>query len=784
MPINSPVLSATTTRASIILTWTFDGGDADFQVFRSFDGLVYNQVASVSNLLTWTETNISFFSWFYYKVRAVQGTEISDFSNYISGIATICGISLVTPPCVILDPSLAEWVYYEPGAGPARDILFIDGELVTFIQSDTEPALRHFTGRDNPFGSGAVDVAMRHMDAPTKAGNTGLAYDAANNKIWALYKNVLDAARLIRFDAETYEVELRCFPVSVVSHNDVLYACKVSHSITVEPGVTGGWESYWEVLADGICDSSYEAWSGGTQYYTGYFLSTGCLSIFGNIAYCALYFSAWQYIVAFNTDTLSVVGRYIVADTSGNPVGSVVIGESIYGITGGKINKFALSGGALEGQWTRPGGAGEYISDFYFDGTYIYLTQQSAPGTLIKVDPATLTTVEIFHTNTGVNLAQRLYPMLEKFMVVGLNNHFAIIDLTNGEIPLEREVEPASPVQYAHGRSYFDGLYVYGIFEAWTDDSPFIYRYGPFDCVPGENTEIPPDPQPLPQQDPLPPPPEPPQPSPPPEPEIPPPTPIPPDPPTPPPPEPPPPWTPPDPPPDPLPPEDPPPPGAIIANMDSYPGIGPGWWSVNRYSGGGGVFPDSSTPDPPNSLRITYPAGWPYGGEPAMCWIILPSQLEEMWIQYYFKYSSGYFWNPIANKQIYCFLNIPSGYRNNFWIGCKPDGGNQKIILEMQGWEVSDHLSFGPTILDGRWYKLKGFFRVNTPGVYDGIARLWLNDQQILDDSNLAYRDGSQGGIGWGEVQICPVYGGMGGDPKPAEDYQYYDKFIISGDPL
>lgn len=210
--------------------------------------------------------------------------------------------------------------------------------------------------------------------------------------------------------------------------------------------------------------------------------------------------------------------------------------------------------------------------------------------------------------------------------------------------------------------------------------------------------------------------------------------------------------------------------------------ISNGWSCVNRTQSGN--FPDdhhafvtdSGTPDPNTALRIEYPSGWQNGGEPYHCWNIFTEQ-EEIYVQYYFKYSSNYYFHTIDNKQTYYWIG--SGSSGNFYLTVN---GSRKINMVTQTYATDRHTSntgYDPTIAANTWYKLTARFRMNTAGVLNGICQVWINDVLVINKSTIGYRSSSQAGQGFYQMTITPVFGGMSTLVKPATDYQWYDRTTV-----
>jgi hypothetical protein len=228
--------------------------------------------------------------------------------------------------------------------------------------------------------------------------------------------------------------------------------------------------------------------------------------------------------------------------------------------------------------------------------------------------------------------------------------------------------------------------------------------------------------------------------------------------------------------------------GYAFTSTSHWDSVSDGWGCINRTRSGS--YPEmhysteatSGTPDPSNALKITFPNGWRDAGEPAHCWNVFGSQNEEIYVQYYFKYSSGYQFHGVDNKQTYYWIG--SGSVGNFYLSVN---GSRKINMITQTYATNRHLpntTYNPTIESGVWYKITARFKMNTPGALDGICQVWINDQLVINKNTIGYRSSAQAGIGFREMTITPVYGGSSGLVKTQTDYQWYDQVVISTEPL
>ncbi len=214
-----------------------------------------------------------------------------------------------------------------------------------------------------------------------------------------------------------------------------------------------------------------------------------------------------------------------------------------------------------------------------------------------------------------------------------------------------------------------------------------------------------------------------------------------------------------------------------VSHMDAkYPNIGGNWSCIDSSPGYGSIINDSSSPDPSTSLQLTYPSGFYNGNYAAKCWNMVPNAPTDLWVQYYFKYSGNYYFHPIDNKQTYYFTGDGNSI-NNWYITVN---GSHQVNVVTQTFATDRHFpntGNDPYINANQWYKLTAHFTMNSPGAMNGLLQVWVNDMLVINKNDVGYISQNEG---IREVQIAPVFGGMAGVSKPAQDYQYYDYFTIS----
>lgn len=198
-----------------------------------------------------------------------------------------------------------------------------------------------------------------------------------------------------------------------------------------------------------------------------------------------------------------------------------------------------------------------------------------------------------------------------------------------------------------------------------------------------------------------------------------------------------------------------------------------GTWN---YSGTVDVVTDTTDPNsPPNVWRFTFPSDI-VSADIAMVYYGFASSKDELWVQYWFKYSGGFNYHDIANKQVY-FYTTGFGVTTNSNLMLALNSERQMNITP-QG---SDFANYPPNIntstwytdVPGSWHKVKAYFRFNTGANWDGLYKLWIDDVLVSDYSNVAYDRRSEVTHSWEGFGIRPIWGGMSSETPGQVQYLY-----------
>lgn len=202
-------------------------------------------------------------------------------------------------------------------------------------------------------------------------------------------------------------------------------------------------------------------------------------------------------------------------------------------------------------------------------------------------------------------------------------------------------------------------------------------------------------------------------------------------------------------------------------NGDSFCGASPSnhFGTVDLASG------QSSPSGSTNVWRWTFPAGMPGGQGVADVWLPdPPAGAQEMWVQWYWKYSSGFVYHSVENKQMYFYPSNTEGMALKPANGLilLPQGTNSKVYppnVNTSTWYLST----------GAWHKIKARYVLNTGNQNNGIFQAWVDDVMVSNYSNVYYQNGTSQITAPGMIVI---YGGMGGS-VPQTQYLYISGIYI-----
>ena len=206
---------------------------------------------------------------------------------------------------------------------------------------------------------------------------------------------------------------------------------------------------------------------------------------------------------------------------------------------------------------------------------------------------------------------------------------------------------------------------------------------------------------------------------------------------------------------------------------------------------GADIYADSTAPDGSRVLRFTYPPGHPSGYSTGLVWVWFEQGFQEVRVEYHFRYSDNFFFHRVDNKQTY----IDIGDQTNFFLSAVDPfniGGTgipTEIHFICQYGNIGSAIRKTPNVLNvaihpNVWYKVTLYFRLNKDGQPDGILKVWVDDTQIMDYSDIVFNTGSDANKPFTCLKFDPVWGGAGG-PKPnATDYFYVDAVKIWAGPF
>ena len=205
-----------------------------------------------------------------------------------------------------------------------------------------------------------------------------------------------------------------------------------------------------------------------------------------------------------------------------------------------------------------------------------------------------------------------------------------------------------------------------------------------------------------------------------------------------------------------------------------------GWQQVQRQTtNGSGLFlnADPTAPFSPGGiLEFKYAAGYTGGSEPGVAYYDV-APIQETYFGFWWKPSNPWQNHSGSNVNKLAFLFPVSGgpiyimmYRegSNYFLNTEPEFSGDVRRLP-------PNVTATPITL-GQWHRVEWYVKYATSGSSrDGISRWWLDGVLQGDYHDLQ----TPADAGFGEYQIAPTWGGIGGT-KSETDYYWYDHARIS----
>jgi Polysaccharide lyase len=154
-------------------------------------------------------------------------------------------------------------------------------------------------------------------------------------------------------------------------------------------------------------------------------------------------------------------------------------------------------------------------------------------------------------------------------------------------------------------------------------------------------------------------------------------------------------------------------------------------------------------------------------------------KVEEVYLQFHSKFESGYVWPNDSNKM--AIFNLTDGEssqrRYQVYVYVRPGGEYKVAHSYIDSWQffgLDQNVGSPASVRFDQWDKLKLYAKLNTPGVSDGVVKLWVNDELKLVHEDVNIRQNTDFGIGKLILSSYVM------DTTVVNGYQYYDDWIVS----
>jgi hypothetical protein len=200
------------------------------------------------------------------------------------------------------------------------------------------------------------------------------------------------------------------------------------------------------------------------------------------------------------------------------------------------------------------------------------------------------------------------------------------------------------------------------------------------------------------------------------------------------------------------------------------------------------VRDESSPGSDPSVLRVGFPRSQPGGQAPSR--FLAGNDFggkRRLYTSVYYYLSPNWSNGGNAGTKFFFVRAGLDGAQNHYVGGPSGDGPFKSgIFLQTADGAGNRNMTFEGLPV-GRWVRLEVYLEMNTPGVANGVAKLWLDGDLKVDESDVKWIDRIPEGrtlqdVSWDYLWADPTYGG--GPNSPPEDmyFQIDDWYTSVGD--
>jgi len=154
------------------------------------------------------------------------------------------------------------------------------------------------------------------------------------------------------------------------------------------------------------------------------------------------------------------------------------------------------------------------------------------------------------------------------------------------------------------------------------------------------------------------------------------------------------------------------------------------------------------------------------------------AKVEELWVRLHSKFDAGISWPNRTQKIVLLNLTDSTGARRyQVMMDVSPQGLYFVELSDIDNWRfsgVSQNIGTPVAVRLGQWDKLKLYVRLNTPGVANGVVRLWVNDQMKIENTALNIRAGTS--LGMNKMILST----LATQSSPSNGVQWHDSLTIA----
>ncbi len=190
---------------------------------------------------------------------------------------------------------------------------------------------------------------------------------------------------------------------------------------------------------------------------------------------------------------------------------------------------------------------------------------------------------------------------------------------------------------------------------------------------------------------------------------------------------------------------------------------------------------------PGTAMRFDYPLGLPANTGPGIAQTLSLESPRDLYVRTSIRLGPTYHVGSVSNKLYFHRMNGNPRGEPFLALHANPGTTTFRLAVNFQGTPDNGRGFYFATapasaLERNRWYVIETLLVMNSsPGVPDGVFRLWVDGTLVLQRANVQYVRTDTGANTWAALHVSPTFGGSSGIANSRDFYWDLGSAYVSG---